>query len=115
MARYRVDNAYLSEEEYAEHLKDTNKNFDNALVFIFSIILFGLLTYQSNIYLKAHYASSFSSEVRVALALIPGFFTGIIMLIFRQFFARVLEILIGLSVLSVILYLLWKITFYFLA
>lgn len=115
MARYRVDNAYLSEEEYAAHLKKNDEDSDNALVSIFSIIIFVLLTYQSNIYLKTHYTSLFSSEIRVALTLIPGLLTGIIMHIFRGFVARFLERLIGLSVLGVVLYLLWKITFYFLA
>lgn len=107
MARYRVGNAYLSEEEYAEHQK---KN-DNPFVFGFFVIVFLVLSYQSNIYLKAHYASSFSSEIRVVLSLVPGFFIGIIMFIFRRF----ISMPICLSVLGVILYLLWKITFYFLA
>lgn len=115
MARYRVGNAYLSEEEYAGHHKEIEDRADNARLFIFSIILFCLISYQSNIYLKAHYTSLFSAEMRVALSLVPGLFTGIIIFVFRPFLARVLSMLITLSITGTILYLLWKITFYFLA
>jgi len=107
MARYRVGNAYLSEEEYAEH----QKRNDNPFVFGFFVIVFLVMSDQSNVYLKAHYTSSFSPEIRVALSLVPGLFTGIIMFIFRRF----ISMTICLSVLGVVLYLLWKITFYFLA
>ena len=106
MARYRVGNKYLSEEEYKE---ETEKD-SIGLVFFLSLIVFGIFAYQTNMYLKLHYMKDFSAEVRVALAILPGLASTIIMLVFHKVIFR----FIIFALWGLFLFIAWKIIFYFL-
>ena len=103
MARYRVGNAYLSEEEYEKHNHKT-------IVFWLSIIVFAFLTYQTNAYLKLHYLEMFSSKARVALSVIPG----LAAVLFMRIFYKIFSFFIGISFFAGFLFMAWKVLFYFL-
>ncbi|WP_417439759.1 hypothetical protein [Idiomarina abyssalis] len=97
MARHRVGDSYLSDEEYAGH---RSENWKVSLFLVVGIVV-GLIVYSQTLTIEIKF-------IRFGLIIISGIFSGFIAAKFSEVIRTILSIVLCLGVLYAIGALIWN-------